>query len=942
MLIGCWGRAPRPGRRAAVFGACLAFIVGQTAMPFGAHAATEDFDQLRLQLNTLVGQRATFMAQLATADGQVGSLLARDLLQASRPLASVQSDLAAATLSRAARDPFALPAAQRAADRSAGPGLLLGAHVPSVTPPPVAPARTSGRLAQAAWRQAVLAAPALALAQPSLGTGGATTPTRASLGAAQGDPGVLLVPASSVGNVVPIAPATTGGDPGTGEAVGGSSRAHYQALGPAQDLQPARSLQVGGRVVPLRGVAPQSAAVAPSAPALPLPVDAAPAVVRTDGVLPAYARATALLRGSLDSVVSPASLTSQGLDPKERLTSLAKLQASLGHYALSASPGTLSTVPASSVSRFPSAQVSWTFTASIPSSDGGPAALTGSGHANGTSIHDLQLSASPPLTTQSAAPGTNVALSLTADGAGLLDATAAGSDGTSVRLQVRVEGLGSDPELQAALNKEQLAQAQLSGVIPTGDALYTRLLPEYQQRLQIYNAQLVQVMGRNNAVEQAWWAKSTTRRAYLVALDQWQARAAAWDRHLHGGGTSPLAVPSPLAPSGLAGSPTPGPSASPSAGSTSSATPTSAATAAISGGSATPIPALPSALPTVQATPQPAQTPSAAPGVSPTPPGGLFGQAGPGDLVVHPGARVAASRELAPVPPTPGQVPLFGSPAQPSPTPVPPTASPSLAMDTATATPTPALVPSASPGAPAVASPGTVVPSGSPTPAAIATPVDGPPLVPPGPPPALVPSPGLEPELEALPPPVLPLPGWANAPVAVSVPPHLQSAMVVTLNAAGWADISYDQLLADGAMDGVTGYIPPLRGVITTQWGGSTPWQSFHPGLDIATDQDTPVVAAADGYVIYAGLAVPGDPTSSYGNCVMIQHNAVISTLYGHMDMGDHGLQVVVGQQVRQGQTIGYEGATGWATGPHVHFEMRVNNTQFNPALLVSEQQILR
>jgi len=221
-------------------------------------------------------------------------------------------------------------------------------------------------------------------------------------------------------------------------------------------------------------------------------------------------------------------------------------------------------------------------------------------------------------------------------------------------------------------------------------------------------------------------------------------------------------------------------------------------------------------------------------------------------------------------------------------------------------------------------------------------PVDGPPLAPPGPPPAEVPSPGLEPQLEGLPPPVLPLPGWVDAPVAIYVAPHLQSAMVASLNAAGWADISYDQLLADGAMDGVSGYIPPLRGVITTLWGGSTPWQSFHPGLDIATDPDTPVVAAADGFVIYAGLAVPGDPTSSYGNCVMIQHNAVISTVYGHMDMGDHGLQVVVGQQVRRGQTIGYEGETGWATGYHVHFEMRVNNTQFNPELLVSEQQILQ
>jgi murein DD-endopeptidase MepM/ murein hydrolase activator NlpD len=51
-------------------------------------------------------------------------------------------------------------------------------------------------------------------------------------------------------------------------------------------------------------------------------------------------------------------------------------------------------------------------------------------------------------------------------------------------------------------------------------------------------------------------------------------------------------------------------------------------------------------------------------------------------------------------------------------------------------------------------------------------------------------------------------------------------------------------------------------------------------------------------------------------------------------------LQVQAGQVVRQGQVIGYEGQTGWATGPHVHFEMRLDNVQFDPLLLISGSQI--
>jgi murein DD-endopeptidase MepM/ murein hydrolase activator NlpD len=104
----------------------------------------------------------------------------------------------------------------------------------------------------------------------------------------------------------------------------------------------------------------------------------------------------------------------------------------------------------------------------------------------------------------------------------------------------------------------------------------------------------------------------------------------------------------------------------------------------------------------------------------------------------------------------------------------------------------------------------------------------------------------------------------------------------------------------------------------------------FHTGIDIAAPFNSPIRAAAAGKVIFASLFVPGQPHESYGLCVIIMHSASISTLYAHMDLG-LGLQVHVGQIVAPGQIIGYEGLTGNTTGPHLHFEVRVNGIWVNP-----------
>lgn len=102
------------------------------------------------------------------------------------------------------------------------------------------------------------------------------------------------------------------------------------------------------------------------------------------------------------------------------------------------------------------------------------------------------------------------------------------------------------------------------------------------------------------------------------------------------------------------------------------------------------------------------------------------------------------------------------------------------------------------------------------------------------------------------------------------------------------------------------------------RWGGS----DFHPGIDIANDSGTPIVATADGIVTTAGWNSGG-----YGNMVDIDHGNGYSTRYGHAQ------QVVVsaGQTVKRGQVIAYMGSTGYSTGPHLHYEIRVNGQLVNP-----------
>jgi murein DD-endopeptidase MepM/ murein hydrolase activator NlpD len=99
-------------------------------------------------------------------------------------------------------------------------------------------------------------------------------------------------------------------------------------------------------------------------------------------------------------------------------------------------------------------------------------------------------------------------------------------------------------------------------------------------------------------------------------------------------------------------------------------------------------------------------------------------------------------------------------------------------------------------------------------------------------------------------------------------------------------------------------------------------WRA-HKGIDYAAPAGTPVRATGNAKVLFAGTQ------GGYGNVIQLQHQGSLSTLYAHLSR--FAPQVKSGGRVAQGEVIGYVGQTGWATGPHLHYEFRVGNDQRNP-----------
>jgi murein DD-endopeptidase MepM/ murein hydrolase activator NlpD len=117
----------------------------------------------------------------------------------------------------------------------------------------------------------------------------------------------------------------------------------------------------------------------------------------------------------------------------------------------------------------------------------------------------------------------------------------------------------------------------------------------------------------------------------------------------------------------------------------------------------------------------------------------------------------------------------------------------------------------------------------------------------------------------------------------------------------------------------------PVVGKVTSSFGErDDPFNgegAFHAGVDISAGFGEPIHATADGIVEFA------DKTSGYGREVILDHGHGVKTVYGHMS----GFAITTGDEVRRGQVIGYVGMSGRSTGPHVHYEVRIQDVPVNP-----------
>ena len=157
-------------------------------------------------------------------------------------------------------------------------------------------------------------------------------------------------------------------------------------------------------------------------------------------------------------------------------------------------------------------------------------------------------------------------------------------------------------------------------------------------------------------------------------------------------------------------------------------------------------------------------------------------------------------------------------------------------------------------------------------------------------------------------------------------------AAVETITSAGGEDIRVLDALQDSSFEAVTvsqQAVMPVQGKVTSGFGYRihpvTGNRSFHTGIDLAAPQGTHVSAAYSGTVRDTGY------TSGRGNYILLAHGENLQTLYCHLSQID----VQTGDAVAAGDTVGLVGSTGMSTGPHLHFEVRVDGIRCDPAYVL-------
>ncbi|MCX6810184.1 MAG: M23 family metallopeptidase [Candidatus Berkelbacteria bacterium] len=121
----------------------------------------------------------------------------------------------------------------------------------------------------------------------------------------------------------------------------------------------------------------------------------------------------------------------------------------------------------------------------------------------------------------------------------------------------------------------------------------------------------------------------------------------------------------------------------------------------------------------------------------------------------------------------------------------------------------------------------------------------------------------------------------------------------------------------------------PIQGIVSLEYGESSPYQPFHTGIDIAGPVGDPVIAFMDGTVTYADTVNWG-----FGRHVNINNGHFITSTYAHLDTIDPNIRV--GDTIPAGTVIGTRGSTGWSTGPHLHFQINIFGIPVNPRVFLT------
>ncbi len=148
----------------------------------------------------------------------------------------------------------------------------------------------------------------------------------------------------------------------------------------------------------------------------------------------------------------------------------------------------------------------------------------------------------------------------------------------------------------------------------------------------------------------------------------------------------------------------------------------------------------------------------------------------------------------------------------------------------------------------------------------------------------------------------------------------IQAELAATLAGTGSAPLPAGPIQGGAG----SGLIWPVDGPVVSGFGSRFGGSEFHEGIDIAVPSGTPIRAAAAGTVIFTE---PESASGGYGNFTCIDHGGGLSTCYAHQE----SFAVSAGQQVAQGEIIGYSDCTGHCFGPHVHFEVRIDGAPTDP-----------